>query len=184
MVHLVDIEISKARLAGRVIYGLFWAGLTLLFFYYLPTHFNSLVGPYVPQAYAPAVQYVAQSISNSPLPFLGIALAALAFIEIILKGTWIYGAILIVTGVFWLLFDITLFSRGLLFANLLPSSLIQNYNLAPGTVSAIVWILVIMIAIFVISSLFTIGRGIRIIVRSRRRRARERQVAAQRYQQA
>ena len=183
MVRLVDIEISKARLAGRIIYGLFWAGLTLFFFYYLPTHFNSLVGPYVPQAYAPAVHYVAQSISNSPLPFLGVALAALAFVEIILKGTWIYGAILIVTGIFWLLFDITLFSRGLLFANLLPSTIIQNYHLAPGTISAIVWILVIMVVIFVISSLFTIGRGISVIVNSRRR-ARERQFAAQRRYQS
>ena len=172
MVRIIDIEISNARFAGRIAYAFFWSGLTLFFFYYLPTHigeFVSLLAPRIPQIYVPALQYLGQSFSNSPLPYIGVLIAMLAFVEIIIRGTWVYGVILIVTGLFWIAFDVILFSRGLLFANLIPSSLLQTYQISTQAISLIKWVLVILVSIFVISSIMTITNGARIIVRNRRR---------------
>jgi hypothetical protein len=169
MVHLINIEISKKRLIGRIFYGLFWAGLILFFFYYLPTHFEALIAPHVPQVYFPMLESLAQSISQSALPYLGILLAGLAFVETVINGTWVYGVILVITGFFWLIFDIILFSTGLLFSNLLPSSLLESYQLSQSETAFIVWMLVFMVIIFVVFSITTIVRGAQILVRYRGR---------------
>lgn len=174
MVKIIDIEISKLRLAGRIVYGLFWAAIILFFFYYLPMHFQSLLTSQVqvPQAYLPTLNSLAQSFSTSPLPYLGIIIATLAFIEAIINGTWVYGVILIVTGTFWLMFDLALYRSGLLFANLIPPSIFSGYQFSQSTSSLLIEILTAIVIIFVISSAFTIASGVRILARKRRIRAR------------
>lgn len=170
MVHIIDIEVSGWRLAGRITYGLFIMGLLLFLFYYLPTHLEEMAAPYVPAAYLPALRAISDSLNQSGLPYIGAIIAVLAFVEAIIKGTWVYGVILIVTGIFWLAFDIILYTSGVLFVNLIPQSLTQSYQLSGSAEALLKWILVIIIIIFVISSISTIVKGVSIVATSRRRR--------------
>jgi hypothetical protein len=169
MVRVIDINVPTGRFAGRIAYALFRSALILVLFYYLPTHLMAFVSR-IPETYLQLAQYVASSFSNSPLPFLGIVIALIAFVEIVTKGTWIYGAILISSALAWLSFDLILLSKGVLFANLIPTGLIQAYNLPASAVSLITWTLISMVLAFLLMEFVYIFRGVRIIRKNRKSR--------------
>jgi hypothetical protein len=169
MVRVIDINVPAGRFAGRIVYALFRSFLILLLFYYLPTHLLAFLS-HVPETYMQLAQYVASSFSNSPLPFLGMVIALIAFVEIVIKGTWVYGAILISSALAWLSFDLVLLSKGVLFANLVPTGMIQAYHLPPSAVSVVTWSLVSMVLFFLLMELGYIVRGIRIIRKNRKTR--------------
>jgi hypothetical protein len=166
-VKLFDLEISRARLALRVFTGFILASMTLFLFYYLPLHMGAIAGHFVPTAFVPIVDFAASTFASSTLPLLGALLAILVFTETILKGTWAFGALLIIVGSFWILYDLTLYRAGLLFSNLIPSgiTLANGEQLIVSTTSQsdLVLLLTGVIIIFVISSVITIIRGARIL---------------------
>ena len=169
MVRVIDIQISNARFAGRIVYAMFRFSLTMFLFYFLPTHIMAFAS-LVPQTYYQLAQYVATSFSKSALPFLGILIALIVFVEILIKGTWVYGAVLITSALSWLSFDLVLLSKGLLFANVVPVGLIRAYQLPPEAISLITWILISTVVGFLLMELYYVARGVKIIRKSRRNR--------------
>jgi hypothetical protein len=169
MVRLIDIDVPNGRFARRVSYAFFRFGLIISLFYYVPTRLEPVISPYISHTYTPLIQYILTSFSNSPLPYIGIAIALLAFTETVIKGTWVYGVILSLTAFSWLLFDLILLSKGVLFTNQVPTTLIQSYNIAPAEVSLIEWILVGAVVIFMIMDMVWIAKGVRIVKSSRER---------------
>ena len=163
MVKILNIEVSSGRFILRIFEGLFIAGLILFFFYYFPTPLAEIAGRFVSitPSEAQQISNAGASIASSPLPIIGVLLALLAFINAIIRGTWLYGAILVLTGFFWITFDLYLYFEGLLFANLFPSTIQQSqippqYQVyfSPATITTA---LTIVIILFMISSLVTIG---------------------------
>jgi hypothetical protein len=167
-VHIIDINVSKAAFAGRIISAFIRSSLILLVFYYVPTHLQLLFS-YVPETYAPIAQYLANTISNTPLPYLGIVIALLAFIETVINSTWVYGVIIILTALSWLSFDLVLLSKGLLFADSVPQNLILTYQIPPIEISLIIMTLFVIVIGFLFLELGTIAKGIRVISRNRKK---------------
>lgn len=156
---------------------MFLAGLTLFVFYYLPLNLTRIASPYIPPQYLPELRYIEQSISDSSLPLLGIFLAILTFVDTIIRGSWGYGVILVVMGSFWILYDLSLYKQGLLLSGIAPSTLsflqgghgqASSSSLLSSTMIADV--LTGIIVLFILSSLITITRGVRILVRWHRKR--------------
>lgn len=164
MVRILDIELSRRAFALRIITAVFFAGLTLFFFYYLPLNFAHLVSPYVPQRYIPTVDSIRANLSNSALPVLGLVLAGLTFVETIFRNTWGYGAILVATGSFYIIYDLSLYTQGLLFTGLVPSSL--GTTTIPA--DSIAQILEVIILLLIVSSIVSVARGVRILIRHQR----------------
>jgi hypothetical protein len=166
MVTLFDLELSRGKLALRIFTAFLFAGLTLFLFYYLPLHISAIASHFVPNMYLPAVNSFASAFASTSLPELGVLLAILVFVETILKGTWVYGALLIVVGSFWILYDLTLYRDGVLFS-IAPSTLTlssgEQLILTSSTQSDIFLFVTLVIIIFVISSFVTIIRGARIL---------------------
>ena len=160
---------SRGQFASRVAAALIFAGLTLFVFYYLPLHIDAIASYFVPRTFIPEINSLAGAFASSTLPELGALLAVLVFVETILKGTWAFGVVLILVGGFWILYDLTLYKEGLLFANLVPSAINvgngQQILLSESAQSELIFLFTGIIILFVISSLFTILRGARILWR-------------------
>ncbi|MGI0090686.1 MAG: hypothetical protein ACREBS_03165 [Nitrososphaerales archaeon] len=173
MVIILDIQLSGQAFAFRILAALFLAGLDLFVFYYLPLHISTIAPYFVPRIYIPEINSLASSFASSALPALGILFAILVFVEVFLRGTWAFGVLLIILGSFWILYDLTLYREGLLFANLLPTGGITLGNgeqvvLSGSEQSELLLFFRALIILFVISSLVTIARGVKILLRKRR----------------
>ncbi|GEM_PF-873374 len=160
MPNIGNLELSGARLALRVILGLFLAALVLLLFYYVPTHLTALVSPFVPRQYIPYIAEFVSILESPGIPFLGVLLAVVTFFDVLLSGSWIYGVVLILTGVLYLAYDILLFQGGQFFQGLFPQDVTQSsfYQQFSSYLTLIVILLII-------PTFLSIGRGISLIAR-------------------
>jgi hypothetical protein len=172
MVRIFDLELTRRRLALRVFSAFIFAGLTLFVFYYLPTHIVEIARYFIPDSFIPEINSLSQSFSSSSLPILGILLAILTFVETMIKGSWVFGALLVVLGSFWIFYDLTLYREGLLFSSLMPSTITlgngQQAVISGSIESQLVLIFTGIIILFVVSSFITTLRGARILWRKHR----------------
>jgi hypothetical protein len=169
LVRILDIQLSGGQFASRLAAALIFSGLTLFVFYYLPLHIDAIASYFVPRTFIPEINSLAGAFASSTLPELGALLAVLVFVETILKGTWAFGVLLIFVGGFWILYDLTLYREGLLFSSLVPSAITvgngQRILLSGSAQSELILLFTGIIILFVISSLFTILKGARILWR-------------------
>jgi hypothetical protein len=169
MVKIFDLELSKKRFALRIVSAFIFTNLTLFIFYYLPLHIGAIASHFLPNMLIPEVNSLASAISSSALPELGALLAILVFVETLIKGSWVYGALLVILGTFWITYDLTLYREGLLFANLVPSTLTlgngEQIFLSESAQSTLALMFTGIIILLVISSLFTVISGARILWR-------------------
>ena len=155
-----DLHLSSVRFSLRVMVGILFAIFVLLLFYYVPTHLTGLLSPYVPSQYLP---YIAQfvSILESPgIPFLGVLLAVITFFDILLRGSWVYGIVLVLTGILFLTYDLLLFQEGQFFQGLFPTQVTQSafYQRFSSYLTLIVILLIV-------PTILSIARGVSLILR-------------------
>lgn len=158
MVRIGNIEVSKASLAFRIFGGFFLAGLVLFLFYYLPSHLTSVLSPYVPSQYIPYASQIVSIIVNSPIPLLGILLAVSVFFDVLLRGSWLYGIVLIVTGMLFVSYDFFLFRSGQLVSDIFPT---QSLG---GTSSSFLSQLNLIVLILMIPTFISIARGFSMVI--------------------
>jgi hypothetical protein len=158
--RILNKQISTARLVSRLILGSFLAIMILLLFYFLPTHLTSLASPVIPHQYMPEIQGYVSYLTDTSIPYLGVLIAVMFFLDAIFAGTWGYGVILAGSGLVYITYDLILFEQRSLFVNSFPQMYIQV--LGYSTVSALLEGLVIT---SILLTVFSIGRGIRIIAR-------------------
>jgi hypothetical protein len=155
---------SWRKLTLRLVLGVLLAIFILFLFYYLPSHFTTVAAPFVPQQYVPIAEELVATITASPYPLLGLALALFFFFDVLLSGTWAYGVILIVTGVAFIAYVALLFEEGSLLSSFLVSAPATSPGFAQSPIySEIETVLVIFVGVLVISTLFSIGQGIRLV---------------------
>lgn len=174
MPKLLDLEIGTASLVIRVILGLICAGIVFFIFYYLPVNLKAILD-FVLSTVVPGSSNIPPGATGdllgavvSPiLPFSGLVLTVVTFLEIVMRGTKIYGPILIVSGSFWLVVLYIVFEGGniifaldqSLFSGL--SEIISNFALRIS-----IGLLPIML-IFMLPSILTIVKGVVLVLGSR-----------------
>jgi len=164
LVKLADLNLSGPRFALRIIGGIFFAAVVLFIFYYLPSHLTELVSPYLSSQYIPYLNEITSAIVSPGIPFLGILLAVITFFDVLLRGSWTYGIILIVTGVLYLAYDYLLFLGGQLLISDYPTNVTQS-----PIYQQVLPILYALVIILILSTLLSIGRGVYLIVKGNRK---------------
>ncbi|MHB8566874.1 MAG: hypothetical protein ACYC7D_06760 [Nitrososphaerales archaeon] len=160
MPRIGNLELSSAHLALRIIIGLILGALVLILFYYVPAHLTALLSPYVPQKYLPDIAQFVSILESPGIPFLGVLLAIVVFFDVLLKGSWIYGIALVLTGILFLSYDILLFEGGQFFQGLFPqqvteSSFYQQFSSY----------LILLVILLIIPTVLSIVRGFLLIAR-------------------
>jgi hypothetical protein len=117
----MDLELSSASLALRVISGAALAALVFVVFYYLPANLSALVSGSLSATSSAAVSSVATAIVGST-PIIGLVLAALVFLGAVLRGSKVYGVVLIVIGILFATYTYLLLHGGSI-GGTLPSNL-------------------------------------------------------------
>ncbi|MGI0090648.1 MAG: hypothetical protein ACREBS_02965, partial [Nitrososphaerales archaeon] len=160
--RILNKQMSNARFIFRIILGFFLALMIILLFYYLPTHLTALASPVVPHEYLPELQGYVSYLTGTSIPYLGLLIAIMFFLDTIFAGTWGYGVILAVSGLLYVSYDLTLFERRSLFVNSFPQMYVQvlGYSMVTEILEALVIISILL-------TIFSIGRGIHIIMTKR-----------------
>jgi hypothetical protein len=161
-VKILDLHLSTTKFALRLSWAIILSGLTLFFFYYLPTHLASVISAFVPPQYFAQVNAVASNFEASPvLLYLGVLLSVLAFFDVMLKGFWGYGIVLIISGLFFLAYFYYLFKSGLFFVPIRP----LNSNSPSSTLNGLTYALDSLAILFILSTILSIARGVLLISR-------------------
>jgi hypothetical protein len=147
----MDLQLSSASLALRVISGAALAALVFLVFYYLPANFSALVSGSLTPSSAAAVSSVAAAIIGST-PIIGLVLAVLVFLGAVLRGSSVYGAILILIGVLFAAYTYLLLHGGSI-GGTLPS------NLSLGASGNFAIDVSLLMVVLLIPSLLTVVKG-------------------------
>ena len=153
MPRLLDIEVSGASLALRVVLGVVFGGISFVVFYYLPANLGNFLSSALPAASRAAAAGVASALINPSLPLIGLAAAALVFLGFLLRGTKAYGLILVLNGIVFLAYVYTAFQGGTITLNLpagLPSSASGNISLNASN----------LMLLFLLAPLLTVVKGI------------------------
>ncbi|MGA2572930.1 MAG: hypothetical protein ABSF36_01830 [Candidatus Methanomethylicaceae archaeon] len=171
MPKLLDLEISTASLAIRVILGLICAGIIFFIFYYLPVNLKAILD-FVLSTVVPGSSSIPPGVTSdvlgvvvSPiLPFSGLVLTVVTFLEIVMRGTRIYGPILIVSGSFWLVVLYIVFEGGnIVFA--LDQSLFSGLSeILPSFALRISIGLIPIMLIFMLPSMLTVTKGVVLVL--------------------
>ena len=159
-VKIFDLRMSNSRFCLRVLLALFWAGLVIFFYYYLPFHAGPLISKFVPPQYTAEVQSaLASFVLTGLFKYLGIVFAVSAFIGTILKGSWGYGIYLISIGVFYAGYYYYLYETGSLFSGF---SMLSNSVNAGVDLGYVIDVFTLLLVIFTIED---IVRGSIIVAR-------------------
>ena len=163
-VKIFDLELSNVRFALRLLWGLILGGLVLFLFYYLPAHLGTLISPFVPSQYAGQINSLASELDvGYALGLLGVLYAIFVFFGTLFKGSWGYGIVLILTGLYLLIFYYFLFQAG----SILPT--FPSIFDSVGNLSYLTIALYILVALILISAVIDVGRGIALIARRGKR---------------
>jgi hypothetical protein len=171
---LLDLEIGTASLVIRVILGLICAGIVFFLFYYLPVNLKAILDfvlftkvPLSGNIISGATGDVLRALVLPLLPYLGLVLVVGTFLEILMRGTKIYGPILIVSGAFWLMVLYIVFEGGNIVFTLdqnLFSSISETLSSFALRIS--IGLTPIML-IFMLPSILTIAKGVVLVMGSR-----------------
>ncbi len=120
MPRLLDLKLTGAKLALRLALAILLGGLAFVLFYFLPASASSLLGNSLSTAGIPGASGVVSSLINPSLPLIGLAAALFVFLGVLLRGTRIYGPIVIVTGLVFAAYVYTAFQGGTISLTLPP----------------------------------------------------------------
>lgn len=134
-----------------MISGAALAALVFLVFYYLPVNFSALVSGSLPSNSAAAVSSVAAAVVGST-PIIGLVLAVLVFLGAVLRGSRVYGMILILVGSLFATYTYLLFHGGSI-GGTLPS------DLSLGASGSFAIDASLLMVVLLIPSLLTVVKG-------------------------
>ncbi|MDI9644533.1 MAG: hypothetical protein QFX35_04865 [Candidatus Verstraetearchaeota archaeon] len=161
MVRLLDIEVSRASLALRVISGVTLAALTFLLLYMVPSNLPSLIWemgreqPSVPGE-------VLSSLVDPMLPILGLALVPAVFLNALLKKTAAQGPIMIVIGLLSVSYIYLAFHGGVISLDI-PPSILAGYPPSGGSLHLRIDFFLLMV-LFMIPHFLSLVRGLLFII--------------------
>lgn len=174
MPKLLDLEIGTASLVIRIMLGLICAGIVFFIFYYLPVNLKTIldfvlstVVPSYGNIPARIIGDVMGALVSPLLPYLGVVLIVVTFLEILMRGTKIYGPILIASGAFWLVVLYIVFEGGNIVFTL-DQNLFSGISetLTSFALRISIGLTPIML-IFMLPSMFTMVKGV-VLVMGRR----------------
>ncbi|MDE1858223.1 MAG: hypothetical protein KGI26_04040 [Thaumarchaeota archaeon] len=153
MPRLLGVEMSGGKLALRVVLAVVFGSLAALFLAYLPSAAGSFAKQAAGTANAAAVESIVNALINPSLPAVGAVVAALVFLGFLLRGTKVYGPILMVLGLALLAYVYLAFQGGTIGLTI-PQGL--QYA-ASGSVSIGVSTLMLL---FMVAPLLTLVKGL------------------------
>ena len=163
-VKIFDLELSNFRFALRLFWGLILGGLVLFLFYYLPAHLETFISPFVPPQDGAQINSLVSELNvGYALGLLGVLFAVFVFFGALFKGSWGYGIVLILTGLYLLLFYYFLFQAGSIIPTF-PAILSSAGNLNYLTIA-----LYVLVGLILISAIIDVGRGVWLIAHRGRR---------------
>lgn len=112
MVRLLDLKVSSASLAARLVLGTMLAALGFLIFYYIPANFLGLASDVVGMEIPPQAAGVFSSLIEPALPFVGLALAPAIFLCALFRGTKAYGPLTIALSLLFAAYVFLFFHGG------------------------------------------------------------------------
>ncbi|MDE1858606.1 MAG: hypothetical protein KGI26_06050 [Thaumarchaeota archaeon] len=112
MPRLLGLELSGGRLALRAVLAAVFGGLAFIVFYLVPAALGGLISQSAGSAGGTYAASVAGALVSPALPIVGLGVAALVFLGVLLRGTKVYGPILVVLGVVLLVYVYTAFQGG------------------------------------------------------------------------
>jgi len=147
----MGLQLSSASLAIRLISGAGLAAFVFLAFYYLPANLSALVSGSLTPSSASAVSSVVASLVGST-PIIGLVLAVLVFLGAVLRGSKVYGVVLIVLGMLFATYTYLLLHGGSI-GGKLPSNLSSgasgNFAIDAG----------LLMVVLLVPSLLTVVKG-------------------------
>lgn len=152
MPNMLGLQISGVRLALRVVLAVVIGGLAFVLFYYVPSHLLDLIDRFLPPGSQSVVSGIVSNLISPTLPTIGLALSAFVFLGIILRGTKVYGPILVLNGLSFLAYIYTALHGGTVGLTL-PSDLLQ------GVSGGVTVDLSTLMLIMLLPSLLTIVKG-------------------------
>ena len=156
MPEFLGLEISRASLALRVLLASLAAAASFAIYYYLPANIGPLVSAYLPSSsanYGSGVSSVLSSLISPLLLAVGLLLAVSSFLSILLKGTKVHGAIVMMAGALYATYTYLVFQGGSIRVDIPSGSLIQNVS---GSIEVQLGLLMLL---FILPSLLTIVKG-------------------------
>lgn len=153
MPKLIDVEVSGGGLAIRLVTGIVGAIIAFILLFFIPTSAASLVSGSVPASFASGINSLISSLVNPVMPPLGLLVAVLVFLSALLRGTKIYGLIVILLGIFYLAYIYLFFHGGTI-------NIQVPQGIAQGVSGSIVVELNLLMLLFMIPSILTIIKGI------------------------
>lgn len=164
MPRILDLQISTLRLVLRVIYAVILASIDIFIFYILISPNDTLLRRFLPASISSHLTTALSSFVSPTLPLIGLAMAALIFLDTIFKQTRIEGAFVMITGGLFAWYTYAIFDGGTM--NLaIPSGLVQNVT---GNItiqaSLIMWL-------FILPSLLTAVKGALMLYNSNKKKA-------------
>jgi hypothetical protein len=112
VVRLLGLEMSGAKFGLRIFLAVVFGALAFAVFYLVPASIGPLAKQVAGPANASAVGALVDSLVSPGLPLVGIAVAALVFVGVFLRGTKAYGPVLVVLGLALLAYVYALFQGG------------------------------------------------------------------------
>ena len=152
MVKFFDLDLSPRSICVRVASAIIFASLEGFLFYYLPTHLASLLSLYLPRNSSSNIQSMIAALVSPALPLTGIAISLIAFFGILLRGSKIYGIILVVDGILFSFYTYLFFQGGTMLVKI-PSGLVQ------GISGSVAMDLTLVMWLLILPSLLTIVKG-------------------------
>ena len=149
----MGLQLSSASLAIRAISGAVFAALIFLVFSYLPANAPALVSGSLPSSSATAASSVTSALIGSTLPIIGLVLAILVFTGMIVRGSRVYGMVLILIGLLFAAYTYTIF-RGGSIGITLPS------NLPLGASGNLAIDASLLMFVLLVPSLLTVAKGV------------------------
>jgi hypothetical protein len=153
MPRLLDIEVSGGRMAIRLVTGIIGAVIAFVVLYFIPTSAASLVSGSVPASFAAGINSLISSLVNPVMPPVGLVIAVLVFLGALLRGTKIYGPIVILLGILYLAYIYLFFGGGNLNVQI-------PQGIAQGVSGSLVLQVSLLMSLFMIPAILTIVKGV------------------------
>lgn len=128
MPRILGLQLSAGALALRVVLGAITALVTFVVFYYVPANLPSFASGILGSASSTAGGVVSgflKSLINPDLPTVGLLLTLAVFVGVLIRGTRVYGAVVLANGVLFAAYVYLAFQGGTVSITLpsgLPSS--------------------------------------------------------------
>ncbi|MDD1775962.1 MAG: hypothetical protein LUP94_01250 [Candidatus Methanomethylicus sp.] len=165
--EIFGLQNSSGGFLLRAVLGCALAFLTYVFLYELPLSVSELLSMGANPQIQQEIAQIAGKLINPFLPLLGLALVPLAFLMVFLRGSKVYGAVLIANGIFSAAYLYLAFQGGQFLIDV-PGSVFGSLTGLPEGVQLSLMIkvnLIPLLALFLVPCLLILAKGILLLYR-------------------